>query len=108
MREANDITVWKDLRSDGPALDCAFLKPLTVSCEGVFGGALVTMEGRVGKKWFPIVDQDGGILSFADEGMGHIHGEYPYIRPRIEDGSGATSITVSVYCEIIPKRRLGK
>lgn len=109
MRESNDIQRWEGLTSnkEGSPLDCSFLRPLTVSCEGTFSGALVVMEARVGDKWFPVVDQDGGVLSFADEGIGHIHGEYPYIRPRVQDGSGSTSITVSMYCEIVPKRRLG-
>ena len=110
MREANEIQRWPNLtaNSDGSVLDCKFLRPLTVSCEGTFGGALVMLEARVGDKWFPVTNNEGGVLHFADEGMEHIHGEYPYIRPRVGDATDSTSITISVYCEIIPKRRLGK
>ena len=94
--------------SEGSALNCVLLNPIIVSFEGDFDGANVVMEGKIENKWFPLSCPDSrAIYSGSEEGL-HIYGRYPYIRPRIINGGNKTNISVFLFCDTIPKRKLGR
>lgn len=103
------IVRWDGMVADneGASLDCVLLDLKTVSFEGDFGGALAVMEGKIGNVWFPMVDTDGAPISAGAEAMMHIQGRYRQVRPVIMGGD-KISITTWLFCETIPKRRLGR
>ena len=107
----SQVIVWENITkdSDGVALDCTLLNPLTVSFEGTFGlNAEVMLEGSVGGEFFIIETPYGGVISSYSSGIESIYGRYLSIRPRVINGTSETNITVFLYCDTIKKRRSGK
>lgn len=107
------IVSWEDLKTeeDGAVLDCALLKPLSVSFQGTFGeGAKAILEGSVADHalFFTLKSHQNFPIATRVEGLFEIRNSCLFLKPRISGGAPSTKISVYLLCKTIPKRRLGR
>ena len=104
------IISWSDMPADslGSVVDSSALIPRSVTFEGTFNGAVVTIEGSLGGEFFPLTSLSGHIAEAGSDGMRLLSRSSLKIMPVISDGTRGTRITVRILCDTIPRRRLGR
>lgn len=103
------VATWTGLASgdDGSPLQHAPWSDRSVQVSGTFGagGTLVLEGSNDGTNWAVLNDAFGTALNITTAGIKQITQAALYMRPRVQGGDGATSLTVALLARTIFGRR---
>jgi len=113
--EVDDYTIikWERMgkNMEGSALDSSMLDIMSVSVDGKdgsFHGGHVVIEGAISDTFYPLTASNGSLMSISYPEIIPFFGRYPKVKVRVVNGTDKTSITVSMFCRKIDKRRTGR
>lgn len=101
-----EIWQWTELGNgdDGAPVSWGHFADRSVQVTGTFGeGGTIIMEGSNMREedtptYFPLVDPQGGAISFEAAGGEQVLESTNLIRPRVTAGDGDTDLTVTMFC----------